>query len=347
MAFTKPSLTTSIGLESYVTEIDDNFTEIDNAFAAIEAELPTIIQDDAFRITNLEWVDPFMLAPGGLINPLSFLPAVDAARENMTFTHPEVTSTGDDVIYESRAFFSGKIHKMTGDVTGEPFGLDELVPPASTVRIIVHLESAGAPLCNVRVSQSDDAAADVASYPNDLVLYSFNYKEVLGNYFILDFTRECNVLPDLVGYQTVVDREELITFPIIHELDDPFGGDGVGKRYGVWAPYDCHVTGGYVRAFNHGNGLAQARVKSDYTSGSVDQYDITEEVTIAAADTTYALTPMDGVPANSTRVVPKGEWIYLSIGPTDSTVEGPIDITAAITVKPIYHPVTLFRGDNG
>lgn len=334
MAFTAPAITTTITATGYVGEVNTNFDHINTALISIQNELPAV-SGLSHNARNMALVDPANIVPSGLIGPHSFLPVLNSLHSVLTISHPVSGTALDPVATESRVSIAALYHSSSVTPSGSPFDLTTISGATSgqTKRMIVAVRSRGAPECEVTVLQSDDAAQDAAMYAEYLVLYSFNFTNTAGVYSVKDMVRECRVIVDNLGYQEVVDKQDLLTMNIANASPTL----STNKRYGMFAPYDCVVVKAFARASTtatSGSLILKLEVEEsidEFLRFSELETDATASVTVAENETTYTM-------AGTTPPYPvrEGEWIYLDISGTPSGVE---NLAVGIVIKKIYHTV--------
>lgn len=352
MAFTAPTLTTSLSPTGYAAELDSNLSSIQTAFN----NLQTLLTGDAFAASPFNYVINFqhltrLSDDGGVVGEKAFAISFDTSEENLTISHSGLGASSNAVFterasggvggvggfprwYTSDTAYTTSLTSLTGGVDG-------------TYNIIVGLRSVGSPSITYVVAVGDTASTDYESLNIDLPLYSFSYTRSGGGstYNVTNLRRECDVSVAHDSFKRVYDAE----VPMTINIQDPLAWSAGTKEMntdgyiptvgGFIIPWDCEVSKAYVYCENINlkaptDGYQFDLFEGGYQVGTsapnIMQSIFGYPITLKDSGTTVAMTA-----ATPPRQVAAGTFIQPAIGPSEGILptDPPTGLTITLLLK--------------
>ena len=134
MSFTAPDLITGLSTSAFRTQLNSNFTAIENAFIQIQNELPAIIGNQSFA-ANLTWVERAIRSEG-VIGSDAFAVSFNTDTDTFNISHNSPGGYSSCVI-SSRYHHTNTSYSKT---------LSDLCTGDGTYTLIFGIKTLGAPL---------------------------------------------------------------------------------------------------------------------------------------------------------------------------------------------------------
>jgi len=259
MAFTAPTLTTSLTTTGYASELNTNFSSINTAFQQIQTELggsfggtPSLTGSTNFGHL-FKLIDPGTQGPsrptGGVVGEDAFNVAFSTDHETMTISHPSLAGESHCAFIEAGTQVRWYTSSDASTTT-----LTSLVSVDGTYDICVGVSSVGSPNLEYVVAKVPPTGTDYEEAGMDLLLYTFKYTKASSTYTVSQLRREAPVLPAADAFKRVYEFEH----PLTINLQDPLAWsynnvtpkmntEGFVPTVGGFIiPWDCEVTKAYV-----------------------------------------------------------------------------------------------------
>lgn len=228
MSFEAPTLVTVIDPVNYQTQLDSNFTSIDLALIQIQNELD-VAKPSAGGVSKVSWLD-HTLNPDGVFGVDSFELVFSSDDDFLTIQHP---ANGSGAIFDNVLFNTTKA--FTSD-------LSAVVTSDGTFRVVVGIQTVGAPNLNIIVSQSDGDTGD-ADANIDLVIYDFDVTKAGDVYTVANIRRRAAILINRDAFVKAIGQEIPLTLHIPGALPSTVGN----LDEGMIIPWDCEVVRAFMR----------------------------------------------------------------------------------------------------
>ena len=225
MAFTAPTLVTSISTQTFRTQINSNFNLIQNALQQIQTELTA--GSGTRSVSNISWIER-QLKPDGVIGHQSFVPDFDVGSGVFEITHE--TPSGKSI-----AILNGATHETNATFSKL---MTDIVTSNGTFEVAFGIITRGAPVCEQFLElESTDKA-------QELTIWTMDVTRSGATVTLANLRRVAPVHMNRDSWGKVLDFEHAITWRrngLLPLTAGPIDGTG------LLIPWNCTVDRAYVR----------------------------------------------------------------------------------------------------
>lgn len=322
MAYTSPSLFTTMSATEFRSQIETNFSLIQTALDQIQTDLPGVSVQTP--LTNMQAVE-YMTRPNGFVGSDSFVPRFTTDFDGFAIEHASPLGV-------SAAVFSNKLHQ-TGEAFSKTF---EEIGITTTGDYVVKfgLITRGSPIVEMKLELED------TDNLQELTLWKMDVNRNVNVFTVTNLRRESPVLVARSSFTEVYERPVPLSLTYTGVLPTVTGRLPVG----LLMPWNCEVMGAKARIetppASHTD-QSTLTISLDYILGT-DATPVVSTATFDERDGVGAIAEMNALTPEPFQLA-ESDYVYPNITvPEANLTDFPAqasDLTVTLLVKEIQHDV--------